>query len=636
MSDNNPFRTQQPAAPSDAERRAAWPETPASAKKSRAASSGGNGGGGGGNLLWRAAKGLLTVIVIMFAGVGLFIVAGLFSLFSSLSDIDTPVAPTMPNEITLSYALNKSPAETNVGGGFASLLTSDQTVPQFVRALDAAAKDDRVKGLIFRIEPMHMSLAHAQEMRDAIIRFREAGKFAHVFSFSMGDFIGGTGPYYLASAFDEIWIQPAGSIALTGIGTELPFAADLLARFNVKFEAITREEYKSLMAQYTESSMPPAQREAMEALINDMYEQLVDDIAADRGLPAETVMGLIDRAPLTAQEALEAGLIDRIGYRDDFLDEAPEKIVSLTRYAAQIEQPSVKANGIALVQAAGPIMQGVDGEAALFSGNMRTSYINEVMEQIIDDPAIEAVVFRLDSPGGSPAASEFVRRALKRVSEAGKPVIVSMGRVAASGGYWIASGGDAIIAQPGTLTGSIGVVAGKPNLQDFWQEWDVSWAQIYRGENADMISPNEPFDAAGREAINRSMDAIYQDFLARVAESRGFSVEEARELAKGRVWSGRQAYQVGLVDELGGIDKAFARAASAAGIDEGDATLLVYPRPTSRFETVIDLVKNIGSIYEGLQILSELSVVAEKTGIRNVLELARDPSMNQTPEILTR
>ncbi|MEO0393994.1 MAG: signal peptide peptidase SppA [Pseudomonadota bacterium] len=657
--ENNPFRT--PRDPDAAARAAARteareaamakavgePPRPPSATSSAATTPGSgmagsatagasqtNGSRRGG--FWAFGRFVVATIVLLFAGLGMMVFATVVGLVTSLGNIEAPVAPSLPDEITLSFALAQPMTESRAGGGLASLVRRTPTVPEFVTIIDAAAEDDRVQELVMRIEPMPMSLAHVQEMRAAISRFREAGKTARVFSFSMGDFTGGTGPYYLASAFDEIWLQPVGGLALTGIGTEMPFAADLLARFNVEFESFQREEFKNLMAQYTESDMPPAQREAMEDLIGDLYDQLVDDIAADRGLPPETVKALIDQAPLTANMALEGGLIDRVGYRDEFLEDAAGEVVSLVAYGEQLAIPTAKENGIAYIQATGPIMQGLDSESALFSGNMRTHYLDRVLSDVIDDDAIKAVVFRLDSPGGSPAASEFVRRALTRVSDAGKPVVVSMGRAAASGGYWIATGADALVAQPGTITGSIGVVAGKPNLEQFWEEWDVNWVEISRGDNARIISPNQPFDASDRAAMDRSLDDIYDSFLARVAEARGFSVDEARALAKGRVWTGRQAFQVGLVDELGGIETAYDRAIAAAGLEPQDATLVPYPRPSGRFETVFELVTSLGGIMDGFQILSDVGQLAKNSGVTDTLELLQDPNLASTPDVMTR
>lgn len=608
-----------------------------------AGGSGGNGGGTGdgkGSGWWSFAKGVAAIFVFTFAGLGLFVFASVMSLISLLGEVEGPVAPALPQDIVLSHAFGKPLVETRAGGGLASLVERDLTVPQLVRTLNAAARDDRVKGLIVRMEPVPMSFGHIQEVRDAVKRFREAGKFAHAFSFSMGDFAGGTGPYYLASAFDEVWLQPVGGIAINGLGMELPFAADLLERFNVEFEAVTREEYKSALAQFTESDIPPAVRENMESLINDLFEQIVEDIAADRNLTPEQLESLIDNAPLTAQTALEGGLIDRIGYRDEFLDAIEEdgEIISLTGYSSQLTESEPTSNGIALVQASGPIVQGAGG-SSVFSGAMPIMRIDTTLDEIIEDDAIEAVVLRLDSPGGSPAASEFVRRAVTRVSEAGKPVVISMAQVAASGGYWIASGADAIVAQPGTFTGSIGVLAGKPNLAGVWEEWDVNWAPIYRGENADIVSTNRPFDARGLAKMNEDLDHIYDAFLERVAEARGFSTEEAREIAKGRVWSGRQAFQVGLVDELGGIETAFRLAASAAGLEVDEAVLTNYPRRQSRFDTAIEIFESLGGISEGLDILNKLSRIAEHAGVDETLEAleaAEQPVRTPLPMPLPR
>ncbi|MEM6904088.1 MAG: S49 family peptidase, partial [Pseudomonadota bacterium] len=193
----------------------------------------GAGGSGGGSFLRSLFKGIAAIFVFTFAGLGLFVFAGFISLIALLGEVEAPTAPALPDQIVLSHAISQPLVETRAGGGFASLVNRNLTVPDLVRTLNAAARDERVTGLVVRIEPVPMSFGHIQELRDAIARFRAAGKFAHIFSFSMGDFAGGTGPYYLASAFDEIWLQPVGGIAINGVGTELPFAADLLARFDI-------------------------------------------------------------------------------------------------------------------------------------------------------------------------------------------------------------------------------------------------------------------------------------------------------------------------------------------------------------------------------------------------------------------
>jgi protease IV len=576
------------------------------------------------------------VVVFLFAGVGLMVVAGFFALSSQLRSIDAEAKPVLPSQIQLSMALTEGMPETRLGSGIAGLFKKVPTITEFVQALDAAAKDERVTGLVMRIEPVPMSMAQVQEMRSAIKRFRAAGKRAEAFSFSLGDFAGGTAPYYLASAFDQIWLQPVGSVAINGMSIESPFVADLMKRYHVKFQAIAREEYKSAMAMYTDSDMSDAQREAMDQLLGDIYDQLVEDIAADRNLTPESVRALIDNAPLTAEEALEGGLIDHIGYRDEFLAAQKGEPVSLYAYSRQLEQPVANRNGIGLIHASGPIVQGADGDASALGVTMPIQRINDALEQAIEDPDILAVVIRLDSPGGSPAASEFVRRAIARLSESGKPVVISMASVAASGGYWIASGADALVAEPGTITGSIGVISGKPDLSEFWKEWDVNWARIQRGENADISTINKPFDEKGLATANRQIDDIYHNFLERVAESRGFSVEEARALAKGRVWSGRQAFQIGLVDELGGIDTAFAKATAAAGKKEGETVLVEYPRAASRLETAFRLISELGGVWEGLKMMSQLASVAERTGVNATLKALEAPNASQVPAIELR
>lgn len=432
------------------------------------------------------------------------------------------------------------------------------TVSDAVLALDAAARDPRVAGLVVRLAETSHGFAVAQELRDAVTRFRAAGKLALAHADSFGELTAGNEGYYLATAFDEIHLQPVGLVGLTGLLAQVPLARDLLAQLGVDFEVVRRAEYKTALESLTESELSPANREMLGALLDTLQGQLLAGIAQGRGLTVEEVQALVDRGPFTAEEALAAGLVDRLAHLDASLGDVLDRVgsgagpVELADYAAQRPRPGAGAPRVALIRAAGPIRRGEDA----IGREIAADDLADALEEAGEDDAVRAVVLRLDSGGGSAVASETIAREIRRLREAGKPVIASMGNAAASGGYWIAAEASRILAQPATLTGSIGVIAGKPNLAGTWDQIELNWAELARGEHAGMWSVNRPFSPGAQARVEAIVDSLYRGFIARVAEARGLPPERVEAVAKGRVWTGETARGLGLVDELGGIEAA--------------------------------------------------------------------------------
>ena len=535
-------------------------------------------------------------------------VVGAFVLFSALLGTISAVslmgrsAPPLPQEMILTLTLDNGIGETALQPTFMDPFPFRRpTVRQIVDTLDRAALDKRVHGLLVNIQGAGLSPAHIQEVRAALKRFRAAGKFAKIYSSSYGDYSRGLGLYYFASTFDEIWMQPVGMLSISGINLEMPFVRKALNKIGVTPHFIRREKYKSAMESFTHSGMSEANRESLASIVNDLSDVIVRDIAADRDIPQKTLKSLIDKGLLTGQEALKAKLIDRLDYADVLVSELREKIsgdpdgeepglIPLHQYrAATHPKPGRSGFGrrdgeIALVYVTGAIMptEAAEGVAA-------ADDISDALHDIADDPALQAVVLRIDSPGGSPSASETIRRAIMRVKEKGKHVIVSMGPTAASGGYWVAADADRIFALPSTLTGSIGVVMGKVELGGLWDKLGVNWQGVRFGQNADLWSMNGPFSKSGTERVNALADDVYDAFLTRVSQGRNIPRNKLRKIAQGRAWTGVQAKEVGLVDDLGGLDDALDYTAKTLGLeDRHDLDITVLPHPDSPVEQLLE------------------------------------------------
>lgn len=524
-----------------------------------------------------------------------FITTGVISTFSFLCigliiwRAANPLPVRIPDKILLSFDFKSTLLETPDMPSLSS--PSLRTEPVFhdvIKALNAATNDPRVKGFFARIDSPSLSLAQTQELRDTIHRFRKAGKFAHVYARSFA----GMGSYYLASAFDSIWLQPVGTLAINGVGAEVPFVKGLLDKVGVEAAFRHKGLYKSMPETLTREGMSAPNRQMMTALIKDMSGQMKSGIIADRKISPATLDKKIDLAPLIDKEALDAKLIDRIGYVDDMLEEAKVKagvgaggVIRLMDYDYESSSPS-NASGkkIAVIYGRGEIASKTTQDG------ITPEKIVPAFKSAMNDPDVVAAVFRIDSPGGSPEASESIRHAVTQMQKRGKPVVVSMGGHAASGGYWIASSADKIIAEPGTITGSIGVFGGKMVLAGLWRKLGVNWDSVSEGKNALMWSANRTFSAEEGARFDNTLDRVYDAFIDRVAEGRHLPRSKIEAVAEGRVWTGRQAKEKGLVDELGGFDLAVSHARTLAKIDPAqEVQLVTFPTRKSPLEMLLSL-----------------------------------------------
>jgi protease-4 len=501
------------------------------------------------------------LLVGLLATIGFLTLLALGALVFLVSRF-LPETPSLPPRILLTADWTDELTEAASTPDLLDLeLRPPPTVSEIVLALDAAAKDRRVAGLLVRVAETSHGFGVTQELRDAVTRFRASGRFAVAYADTFGELSSGNEGYYLATAFDQIVLQPVGLVGLTGLSVQVPLARDLLASLGVRFELSRRAEYKTALESLTESELSGPNREQLDALLDTLSGQLVDGIAEGRRMKPEAVRRLIDRGPFTGQEAREAGLIDNILYDDQMLDSALRRAggktagaVPLEAYADQLARPGPGAPTVALIRASGLIRRGDDAIGL----EIAADDLVEALEDAAWDRAVRAVVLRLDTGGGSAVASETIARAVRRVRGAGKPMIVSMSNAAASGGYWIAMDAHRIVAQPGTLTGSIGVVAGKLTLEEAWDKLGVRWAEIARGANAGLWSVNLPYSEEGRARVDSIVGSLYESFTDGVARGRNLPPERVREIAKGRVWAGETALGLGLVDELGGLHAALA------------------------------------------------------------------------------
>ena len=523
----------------------------------------------------------------------------------------------LPNHIVLQVDLTQPLTETS-GGGLLDSLTGDKEgvqVMDLVRTLDRARRDGRVAGAVLRFGSEQPTLARAQEVRDAIVRFKQAGKFTIAYAASFGELTPGDRAYWLAAQCDQIWLQPGGLVGLSGLAADLPFARGLLDQYGIKPDVLTRKAYKTAFSTATDKSLTSQNREMMSDLLDNLYGQLVDGIATGRRLDDAQVRKLIDGGPEGAQDAFANHLIDVIGYPDQAIDAAKKKaglgakddLTDWNHYAYatdhrsphEIPDAAPASKSIALIRLTGLIHQGESVEGAL--GGFETSgadTISDALDDARQNDDVKAVVLRIDSPGGSAIASETIRRAVQRIEQTGKPVIVSMGATAASGGYWVATGARTIIANPATLTGSIGVVAGKFAIGDFLKRFNITTERLQRGQNAAMWSALTPFSDGERAKLNTLLDSVYADFKDRVKQARGLDDATVEALAQGRVWTGAEAKERKLVDELGGLDLAMRRAKEKIGVDiDTPAHLVILPEEPSKTDRLLQLLHTgLGSL----------------------------------------
>jgi protease-4 len=529
-----------------------------------------------------AAIGALVVLLVAIAGIAVFWLK--------------PRAASLPENIVLEVDLARGLADGPDDNPLVQLLAGAKpTMRDFLDALDLAASDRRVSGLFARLGNDDLGLALTQEVRDAIAAFRATGKFAVAFADSFGEFSPGTRAYYLATAFDQIWLQPMGSVGLTGLYADLAFFRRALDLLGIVPQFDHREQFKTAINSLTETAMTPAHREEVEGLIGSLGDQIVGGIAKGRKLAPDRVRAAIDRGPFLDSEAVEARLVDRLGYRDAAAAAARQRagsgaeLVRLSHYL-DAARPRPEGPRIALIYGSGLIVRG-GGSANPLSGaaEMAADDIARAFRDAVRDRRVRAILFRIDSPGGSVVASETIWRAVVSAQQQKRPVVVSMGDVAGSGGYYVAAAADKIVAEPATLTGSIGVLAGKLVIADLLKKLRISTDSAQLGANAGIFQSTSGFSAAGHARLEAFLDADYRGFKSRVAAGRHMTADAVEAVAQGRIWTGEQAKARGLVDALGGYRTALRLVREAAKIPSAaPVELAVYPQPPGPIGFVYD------------------------------------------------
>ena len=463
-----------------------------------------------------------------------------------------------------------------------------------IQSIEMATEDKRIDGIVARLDISGLELAQIQDVARAISIFKQKGKKTYVFSQGFGPFGQGNREYYLATFFDKIYMQPHTYIGLTGIGMEIPFVRNVLDKFGIEPEFYTRYEYKSAVMSLTDKKLSPEYQQDMTKLTQGLMNELKTDIQNNRTLNKDIDI-IINQAPISAEDGKKLNLIDDILYLSQvekiIKDEGAENFITVEDYATQIYPNEGNLPTIAVLNLNGVINSGenstdIDGEYTIGS----KSVISDLAE-IEDMDNLKALVVRIDSPGGSYNAADEIYFALKQLkTEKQIPIVISQSGYAASGGYFISLAGDVIIAEPTTITGSIGVLGGKFVLQKLWQKLGIDWTDIQTGRNAGILSMNKPFSAEERKIFNNSLDEVYRDFTQKVIENRPLKAN-IEKIARGRVWTGRQALELGLVDMFGGLSRAIVEARIRGGLKPEDKFKIIsFPREKSFSDKIRELV----------------------------------------------
>jgi protease-4 len=551
--------------------------------------------------------------------------------------------PSLPGRrppVLLELDLTELPASPDADDPLARLRArgSHQLAPT-LRALHQAAADPKVAGLIAKLGPA-LPWAAMQELRLGVMAFAAGGKPTVAWAESFGEGAADMAGYVLATAFGEIWLQPGGGLGMLGVGIETTFLRGALDRLGVEPQLEQRYEFKNAADQLMRSEFTEAHRFSLDRISESLYEQAILAIADGRGIVGEKVRELADSGPRTAAEALAVGLVDALGYRDQAYDAirsqvgAEPDLLFADQWRPRRRRPfsdglplphkrNRNKEYVALVEVRGAIGSGRTRRSPL-GRQVGSDSISAALRASAQDDDAKALVLRVDSPGGSAVASDTIWREVCRVRETGKPVVVSMGEAAASGGYYIACAADVIFALPSTITGSIGVFGGKVVVRDLLDRVGLSTGSVFHGARSLMFSSRRGFSAEERERLAVTIDAIYDDFVAKVAQGRRRPLAEIEAIARGRVWTGADALKVGLVDQLGGLAAATALARERAGLP-GRAELRapIQLGPLSRLGKVKNSDDPRAQISLVLPAFSELSEVAAALGVGELVSALR-------------
>ena len=535
-----------------------------------------------------------------------FTVALLTTLLTAFAQ-DTEKPPTNQFvEISISGALSE------VKPTFALGTVPTTPLNNILKSIDKIEENKRIIGVIIRIGGIDTGWGKLQEIRNRLINLRQNGKMVISYLDSANN-----AEYLLATATEQIILAPAGTIGLTGLRAEVIFYKGILDKFDIKADLFAIGDYKSAIEPYTRKNMSEAQRQAMTSILDNLHQQQVDMIAAGREhINAERAIELINQGPFTANEAHEVGLVDSLSYYDqlitslesnhdsktEFIPNYGKKAVTqpdlgtftgLMKFISMFTKPTTQSKKhntpkIALIYATGPIMPNHPQIPFGIGEGITPHRIIDALQTARKDESVRAIVIRVDSPGGSALASDLIWHEVKQAQEQ-KPTIVSMSDVAASGGYYISAAATEIVAQPGTITGSIGVLGGKLNLKGIYNKVGLTKDIITRGKNADIYSDYSNFSQSERQKIEKMLHKVYDDFVNKVAEGRQKTYDEIHQIAQGRVWTGQQAKELGLIDWLGGLDTALAIAKKHVSISHDEPIeIITLPKPKPLLEILME------------------------------------------------
>jgi len=465
-----------------------------------------------------------------------------------------------------------------------SFLAGDRapvTVAAVWMSLKMAAADPHIKAIALEPEGVAAGWARLEELRMDIERFRKSGKPVYAYLRTPG-----TREYYLAAAADRIYLGPADQMYVKGLRAEMMYFKKTLDKLGVVVDVEHAGKYKDFGDMFNRTAMSPETREVMTSVVDDLYGNMVARIADGRKKSPEEVRAIVDQGPFTAAQALKAGLVDELRFEDQMWGELKDRLhlgdpvkVPLDKYM-KVPPETVGLQGkdhIALVIGEGDIVRGDASDDGSVESSLTAHGFVKLLRQVAGDSTIKAVVVRINSPGGEVTASDEIWREMNLLSRK-KPTVISMSDAAASGGYYMAMTGDPIVAYPGTLTGSIGVVFGKPNLHGLYDKIGITKDAIERGRHAGIDSDYRPLTEDERQMLRAGIDESYKDFVAKVAAARHRKFEEIEPLSQGRVWMGDQAKANGLVDEVGGLDTALDLAKRKANIPAAEnVTVVTYP-----------------------------------------------------------
>ena len=490
---------------------------------------------------------------------------------------------------------------------FAGLFNVNQGLDEILHAIRVAKEDNKIKGISLNNNVLMAGLSQTQAIRDALTDFGESGKFIYAY----GDFYTQK-DYYLASAANEVFLNPVGAMDFKGLSTEVLFFKDLQEKSGIKMEVIRHGKYKSAVEPFLANEMSEANRTQIKELLDALWQSMLTNISESRDISVEDLNQIADTlGTRTSKYAALSGLIDEIVYFDEYESMIKEKIgidtaedinyVPISDYIRTAGKIKLNSGNdkIAVIFAQGEIWYGEGGSDVIGQG-----IINDALKKAREDKNVKAIVLRVNSPGGSALASDIIWREIE-ITKQSKPVVVSMGDVAASGGYYIAAGADKIFAEPTTITGSIGVFGTIPNISELAENIGVNAEQVGTNKNSVDYSLFEPMNDSFRSNVLEGIEATYETFLDRVAQGRGITMAQADSVAQGRVWSGVDAKRLGLVDELGGLDEAIEAAAKMVGLDNYGIRKL--PKYKSDFEK---LMEDLG----GATTKSKESIIQQEIG----------------------